>query len=106
MKLDKTKMSVFFHNARSYDNHFLMSAVDPAKHGRVSAIPKTSEQYISVSIGNLIVKDSVQFMGRSLDELVKSVDPKKDLKITKEYIRDYVKKIKNDPLLASISFTT
>ena len=98
MKLDKTRMSVFFHNARSYDNHFLMKAADPAKHGRISAIPKTSEQYISVTIGNLVIKDSVQFMGKSLDSLVKTLDVQ-DMKISKEYLRSYVRKISDDPEL-------
>ncbi len=98
MKLDITKMSVFFHNNRNYDAHFLMTAADLAKHGRVSAIPKSSEQFISFTVGNLIFKDSMQFMGRSLDELVKDME-KDDLKITKEFLRNYVKDIKTNPKL-------
>ena len=98
MKIDKTKVSIFLHNNRNYDSHFLMSALDPEKHGSASCIPKTTEQYISFTIGNLVFKDSMQFMGKSLDELVKSLDVS-ELKLTKDFLRNYVKRISANPQL-------
>ncbi len=98
MKIDKSKVSVFLHNNRNYDSHFLMSALDPHKHGNSSCVPKTTEQYISFTIGNLVFKDSMQFMGKSLDDLVKTLNTS-DLKITKDFLRKYVKRISTNPEL-------
>ena len=95
-KPNRGRVSVFLHNARSYDNHLILSHANPKKHGQITCIPKTSEQYISISIGNLIIKDSMQFMNKSLDNLVSSLD-QDDLKMTKEFLKNYVKNISENP---------
>ena len=97
-KTTKTQVSVFLHNAKSYDAHLILSHANPNKHGKVSCIPRTTEQYISFRIGNLVFKDSMQFMNKSLDGLVSSLD-KSELRTTSEFLKTYVKNISDTPEL-------
>ena len=62
MKADKLKIPIFFHNLKGYDAHLILSYLDPEKNGRVTCIPKTTEQYTSFTIGNMIFKDSLAFL--------------------------------------------
>ena len=93
----KTQVSVFLHNAKSYDAHLLLSHASPSKHGQVSCIPRTTEQYLSFQIGNLVFKDSMQFMNKSLDNLVSSIN-KSELG-TSQFLKTYV----SHPVLAHLS---
>ena len=97
-KTSKTQINVFLHNAKSYDAHLILSHANPSKHGKVSCIPRTTEQYVSFQIGNLIFKDSMQFMNKSLDNLVSTLD-KSQLHITSEFVKNYVKNISDTPEL-------
>ena len=93
LKADRLKIPIFFHNLKGYDAHLILSYVDPKKHGRVTCIPKTTEQYTSFTIGDMVFKDSLAFMGKGLDDLVKTLQPNQ-LNLTRKYIEDYVSKNK------------
>ena len=67
---DKIKIPVFFHNLRGYDAHLIMQYIGE-QDGALSCIPNHKEKYISFSLGQLVFKDSAQFLLDSLDKLVK-----------------------------------
>lgn len=50
--------------------HHLMSAVGKYKDRNISCIPNNMEKYISFSLGNLRLIDSLQFLNASLDTLL------------------------------------
>ena len=67
-KIDKEhyKLPVFFHNLRGYDSHLIMQAIRK-HHRRIDVIQNNYEQYQSITIGQLKVLDSFQFLPDSLD---------------------------------------
>ena len=72
IKADVTQIPVFFHNLENYDAHLIMQGISAYQDQReIFVIPKTSEKYISFSVGNLVFRDSLHFLSRSLDQLVK-----------------------------------
>jgi hypothetical protein len=61
---------VLFHNFRGYDSHLLVRALGLYKDRELNVIGQTLEKYMTVSWGDHIVfKDSMQFLGSSLDRL-------------------------------------
>ena len=68
---DKIKIPVFFHNLTGYDAHLIMQHIGE-QDGALSCIPNHKAKYISISLGQLVFKDSAQFLLASLDKLVKS----------------------------------
>ena len=74
LHVSKMKISVFIHNLRNYDAHLILSAVKP-EHGLISIIPNNTERYISYQIGDIIFKDSCQFMPSSLSNLISNLKP-------------------------------
>ncbi len=72
---DGYTIPVVFHNLRGYDGHLIMKqfkqCIFPGQ--RITCIPKTMENYISFTIGNLRFIDSYQFMSESLDKLVSNL---------------------------------
>ena len=84
---DKIKIPVIFHNLRGYDSHFIMQEIGHIvkdyeytnKDGKkcqmnINAIPNNMEKYLAFMLGNhLTFIDSFQFMGSSLEKLVKNI---------------------------------
>lgn len=69
----KTKIGpiyVFFHGLSNYDSHFIMNYIQRYDSKYIKIIPKTSEKYLSFSVGPLQFKDSFQFLPDSLANLV------------------------------------
>ena len=95
-KTNKGVVSVFLHNLKSYDAHLILSYANPTKHGEVSCIPRTTEQYVSFRIGNLVFKDSLQFMNKGLDSLVSTLD-KSELHSTSTFLKNYVRNLSDNP---------
>ena len=98
-------MHILFHNLRGYDAHFIFQAVEPKIHGNIKVIPKTGEEYISFTIGNMVFKDSYAFMQASLDSLAKAL-PKEDMQHTRKFIENGVTSIKNGYISANDSNNT
>ena len=68
----KTKVPEVLHNLRDYDGHLIMSALgvsEAVENQKISCIPNNMEKYMTFSIGQLQLIDSLQFMNSSLDRL-------------------------------------
>ena len=97
-----------FHNFSNYDCHMFFKKLVDKKKDKVDfeIIPKTNEDYISVTYGCIKFIDSYRFQSSSLDSLVKTlVDNSnkklKDLKdeiFDNDEILDIVKKIEKETL--------
>lgn len=84
LKLDPKgwKLPVFFHNGRSYDNHFIMQAIED-QWKRVDCIAHTMEKYMTFRLNNLVFLDSFQHMPSALSKLADSLT---EFPITQKYI--------------------
>ena len=78
-----------FHNFSNYDCHMFFKELVDKKNDKVKfdEIPKTNEEYISVTYGCIRFIDSYRFSSDSLDELVKNLDVD-DIKNLKKEIPD------------------
>ena len=89
--------SFIFHNFTKYACHMFFKKLVDKKNDKVNfdIIPKTNEEYISVTYGCVRFLDSYRFLSSSLDSLVKTIvdNSHKTLKILKKEIVD------NDELL-------
>ena len=90
-----------FHNFSNYDCHMFFKKLVDKKKDKVDfeIIPKTNEEYISVTYGCIRFIDSYRFLSSGLDSLVKTIVDNSDrrLKDLKEEIFD------NDEILDIVS---
>ena len=90
-----------FHNFGNYDCHMFFKKLVDEKNDKVKfdIIPKTNEEYISVTYGCIRFIDSYRFLSSGLDSLVKTLvdNSNKTLKNLKEEIVD------NDEILNIIN---
>ena len=88
------KISVIFHNLRSYDSHLIVREIDKFDV-KVNVTPNELEKYMAFTINNdLVFIDSMQFMNSSLDTLVKNLSSN-DLKyLPEEFSGELLKLIK------------
>ena len=114
LKYKKPKnIPVFFHNLSGYDSHlFIKKLASSNKNENIDCIPNNKEKYISFSktirtghyinkkgetkdkTFKIVFKDSLKFMGSSLEALVKNL-PKEDFKnILKYYTPEQAELIK------------
>ena len=86
-----------FHNFSNYDCHMFFKKLVDKKNDKVKfdIIPKTNEEYISVTYGCIRFIDSYRFLSSGLDSLVKSIvdNSNKKLKNLKKEI------VNNDEIL-------
>ena len=80
---------ILFHNFSNYDCHLFFKTLIDKKPDNInlSVIPKTNEEYISVTYGCLRFVDSYRFLQDSLDNLVKTLN-EDDFKILKKEFPD------------------
>ena len=71
----RLKIPAFFHNFTGYDSHLLFKSLSCVKQP-VEVLAKNLEKFTSLSIGNIEIKDSLNFMGCSLDKLVSNLKEK------------------------------
>ena len=78
-----------FHNFSIYDCHMFFKKLVDKKKDKVDfeIIPKTNEEYISVTYGCIRFIDSYRFLSSGLDSLVKNLD-EDDFKILKKEFPD------------------
>ena len=78
-----------FHNFSNYDCHMFFEKLVDKKKDKVDfdIIPKTNEEYISVTYGCIRFIDSYRFLSSGLDSLVKNLD-EDDFKILKKEFPD------------------
>ena len=70
------KIPVFVHNLKGYDAHLLFTAMGEVE-GKLDVIATNTEKYVSFSLGNLVFKDSMQFMQGSLATHAKNLSKDK-----------------------------
>ena len=74
---DQTNFVPFkFHNFSNYDCHMFFKKLVDKKNDNVKfdIIPKTNEEYISVTYGCIRFIDSYRYLSSNLDSLVKNLD--------------------------------
>ena len=78
-----------FHNFSNYDCHMFFKKLVDKKNDKVKfdIIPKTNEEYISMTYGCIRFIDSYRFLSSGLDSLVKNLD-EDDFKILKKEFPD------------------
>ena len=78
-----------FHNFSNYDCHMFFKKMVDKKNDKIDfdIIPKTNEEYISVTFGCIRFVDSYRFLSSGLDSLVKSL-VEDDFKILKKEFPD------------------
>ena len=78
-----------FHNFSNYDCHMFFKKLVDKRKDQVDfdIIPKTNEEYISVTYGCIRLIDSYRFLSSGLDSLVKNLD-EDDFKILKKEFSD------------------
>ncbi len=86
-KQEKTKppeIPLFFHNGNRYDTHIVINYFAKLKQQMKidGVIMRNSQNFISFKLGNIVFKDSIDFLNGSLDKVSKSLS-KDDYKLTK-----------------------
>ena len=66
------------HGLSNYDSHFIVQELHRYKSSCINIIPKSSEQFLTFSIGDAQFKDSYHFLGASLTTLVSNLHEKGD----------------------------
>ena len=76
-----------FHNFSNYDCHMFFKKIVDKKNDKVKfdIIPKTNEEYISVTYGCIRFLDSYRFLSSSLDSLIKTLDNDDFIILKKEF---------------------
>ena len=74
----KKDICVFFHGLSNYDSHFIIQKLYQFQEKDIKIIPRSSEKYLSFSIGNIKFKDTYQFLAESLAQLVINLRGKGD----------------------------
>jgi hypothetical protein len=68
------KIPVFLHNFRGYDSHLVVTALGDYRTRLLSVIGQGMEKYLCLGFGDhLVFKDSLQFLGASLESLSASL---------------------------------
>ena len=87
------EIPVFFHNGSNYDFHFIVTELMKYqdKYNKAEVLPKTSEEYISITYGSfyrkLIFKDSYRFLQQGLGDIAESMKSE-DFKIMTDFYKD------------------
>ena len=85
------KISVIFHNLRSYDSHFIMQEIGSIgkEHDiKINCIPNNMEKYVAFMLGkHLVFLDNFQFMASSLERLAAN-RPEDAFKYTSQVFQD------------------
>ncbi len=66
----RKKVFTLFHGLSNYDSHFIIQTLHSYSQESIRVIPRTSEKYLAFSIGDLVFKDSYQFLSESLSTMV------------------------------------
>ena len=73
MTRNTSKSRCFFHNLSGYDGHILSLAVAKFPTLKVDVIAKSAEKYMMLKLGNIEIKDSLQFLSASLQSLAENL---------------------------------
>ena len=97
----RPKLLVIFHGLSNYDSHFIIQQINKLRNLKklhINVIPRSSEKYLTLSIGGLHFKDSYQFLNASLSQLVD------DLKDKGKHYFKYTQSVYNEKEMEDIIF--
>lgn len=72
----KPRIVVLLHGLCNYDSHFIINELHQVSDKYLKVIPRTGEKYLSFSVGEVIFKDSFQFLSESLATLASNLQQK------------------------------
>lgn len=101
-RVERNFMKIFAHNFSGYDSHLLISKLNKSKFTDISAVPKTGEKFMSLSLDAFYTfVDSMSFLPGSLDTLVKTLPADHSFPILKQssVIKDICKSDEDFKLL-------
>ena len=67
------KIPIFFHNFRGYDGHFITKALRNFAERKIRVIGQGMEKYLTLTLDHLVFKDSLMFLGASLQSLAENL---------------------------------
>jgi len=90
----RPKVIVILHGLCNYDSHFIIQKLNRYPDNLLKVIPRSGEKYLSFSIGDVMFKDSYQFISESLSSLAKNLKDKGDSCFThlNKYVLDKEKR--------------
>ena len=62
---------MFCHNLKGYDSHFIISEANKYEAKKITCIAQNSEKFLAFGFNRFEFKDSMSFLGTSLEKLVK-----------------------------------
>ena len=72
----RPKLVVILHGLCNYDSHFIIQELKRYSDDMLKVIPRTGEKYLSFSVGDVVFKDSYQFISESLAKLAENLKQK------------------------------
>ena len=68
------KIPIFFHNFRGYDAHIIAAQLENIQDHPINVIGQGMDKYLTLSLGKILTfKDSLQFLGASLEQIGKNL---------------------------------
>lgn len=85
MKSDKNRTPFYFHNGGKYDCKFILEhlALRPDYFKRPKVIGKTKESFLSIDVGAIIFRDSLNHLPAALETLSQTLRKKTEKNLTK-----------------------
>ena len=92
------ELHLHHHLCSGYNTHLIVSAVKPRKppHREITTIPNNMECYTSITINDVMVIDSCQFMLSSLNKLSSKLS-KNQFRDTRKYLESFYIQQSNQP---------
>ena len=73
----QSKIFIYFHNGKGYDNHFIIEALAANKKTRgIEIIGNTKEKYVQIKTKRFLIHDSMSHLSSGLDTLADSLKKK------------------------------
>ena len=86
---------MIFHNLRGYDSHIIFRELSKFKDVKISVIPNGLEKSMSFTLIRNIFIDTMLFLNRSLDKLVKNLASEDFKYLSKEFSGEQLELVKN-----------
>lgn len=95
----KKEIICIFHGLSNYDSHFIIQELQRFRSSILKVIPKSSEKFMSFSVGELVFKDSFNFLSERLQILAENLQKKGDSNF--QNVNRYVKSKNKRKILCS-----
>ena len=82
------KCSVFLHNLKNFDSNLIVKNIKE-RHPDPKVVGQTIDKYVTFSIGNVMFKDTFQFLSSSLSNLVENLKANKEKNLNQNFAVTY-----------------